>query len=557
MSVALLESPRAAAASSVRDPALPRHGSTDCPSTAAHPANDPLSLPAPAPPRAWQRLLEDTLLVGGATAVGHVLGAATALVLRAALDPASMGIWQGLKVLLGYANYTNLGVSKAAARELTIGLGRGDALPAERSLNLAYTVNTVSSGLYAVALAAAIVWQSWPTIARGEGLSTLLADGWTLGLLVVAALAMLQRHATFQITLLRCRQDFRSATLLTVQEAVLTLAVAGAGAWLAGLRGLYGGTIVVLLASLWFLRRRQPAVFRWAWNAREIGRLIAFGSPLLAASVAASLFASLDKLMILGYLSDGAMQLGCYSVALMVAAQLAGFGNMLSIAGGPRYGHTFGRTGSRRETARMAARISEVQAAVLALLGGIALVVAPPLLSWLLPEYRPGLPALAWLLPGAILASLALPASQYAATVDGGRRVLAALAVGICAAAAGNHLALGRGAGIVGVAMATAAANGLYFLVLVRITIWKELPPRDRLRYVAMIALALLPTMGLAWALHAASGAEARGGIVAAQSAAVLAIWSLTVAVGWRYGGWNDWRGTNEGAGLAVAEVQR
>ena len=525
MSVALAEAPPAEAT------VAPSHFGVG--NTAQRSAATPLSDAA-----GMGRLWSDTLLVGVSTAVCHMLGAAVSLLLRIALEPASMGIWQGLKVLLGYANYTNLGVSKAAAREFTIGLGRGDALPGERSLNLAFTVNTLSSGLYAALLVAAAVWRIWPAMAAGTPASAWLADGWTLGLLVVAALAMLQRHVTFQITLLRCRQDFRSATRLSLQEALLTLLVAGGGAWLAGLPGLFGGTVVVLLASLWFLRRRQPVTFRWDWHTREIGRLIAFGGPLLAASVAASLFASLDKLMILGYLPDGAAQLGCYSVALMVVAQLAGFGNMLTVASGPRFGYTFGRTGSRRETARLATRICEMQAAVLALLAGLLLVVAPPVLAWLLPEYRSGLPALNWLVPGTVFASLALPASQYAAAVEGGRRVLTALVLAIAAAAAGVHLALVSDAGITGVAIATAAANGLYLALLVGATIWRELTGRERARFAFALCLTLLPTIGVACALPLVVDLAASWRSVAAQAAAVSLVWCLTMLLGWRCGCW-------------------
>ena len=80
-----------------------------------------------APVSGWRRMMADWRMVGGATAVCQVMGAATSLLLRVLLDPAQMGIWQTLKLLLNYGNYANLGISKGAVREYTIALGRDAA----------------------------------------------------------------------------------------------------------------------------------------------------------------------------------------------------------------------------------------------------------------------------------------------------------------------------------------------------------------------------------------------------------------------------------------------
>src|SRR5690349_3706680 len=92
----------------------------------------------PAPLSGWRQLAYDMLSVGGSTITCQGLGVVTSLVLRAALSPTQMGVWQGLKLLLGYANYANLGVSKGAARELAIASGSGELARAEHSLNIAF-----------------------------------------------------------------------------------------------------------------------------------------------------------------------------------------------------------------------------------------------------------------------------------------------------------------------------------------------------------------------------------------------------------------------------------
>ena len=65
--------------------------------------------------------------MGGATLICQVVAAATSLLLRVFLDPALMGIWQALSLLLSYGNYANLGISKGALREFTVARGKDAA----------------------------------------------------------------------------------------------------------------------------------------------------------------------------------------------------------------------------------------------------------------------------------------------------------------------------------------------------------------------------------------------------------------------------------------------
>jgi len=489
---------------------------------------------APAPVSGWRRLVADSVMVSGAAAVCQVLGAATSLLLRVLLDPAEMGVWQAVKLLFSYGNYANLGISKGAARELTVALGRGDTSRAKHGLDLAFTVNTLTSLAYAAVLIGAGVWVGL----SGGGT---WAGAWAAGLALVGTLAVVTRYVTFHVTILRSRQDFKTTSQLSILEAALTLTICGLATWRWGLVGLYGGTLAVTLGALAFVWRRRAVTLGWAWDRSEIRRLVAIGGPILLAGTVSSLFRSLDKLMILAYLSDREYQLGCYSAALMVAAQLYGLGNMLSIAMGPRYGEKYGQSGDRGEVARLAARATELHAAVMALPAGLAIVAAPPLLARLLPDYRIGLAPLVWLVPGVLAMCVALPAAQYLIAVDRQRRALVAVVIATLLAAVGNHLALTGGYGLVGVAAATAAGYVAYCVLSVRISMWTELDRACRLRYLAMLGLTLAPTITLAIALERIEPAvEAGWTVTAVKAAAVVLVWSLTVALGWRHGRWGE-----------------
>jgi O-antigen/teichoic acid export membrane protein len=484
------------------------------------------------PVSGWRRVFGDWSVVGAATVVCHSLGAVTSLLLRMLLDPAQMGIWQALKLFVSYGNYTNLGISKGAAREFNVALGQGDTRSARYGLNLAFTVNTLTSLAYAAALVGAAVWIGWAGGGTWSG-------SWAIGLAVVAGVAVLNRYVTFHVTILRTKQAFRTTSRLSILEAVLTLVVCGLATWRFGLAGLYAGTAIVVFVALLFVLRHRAVVFRWAWDFREIRRLVVIGGPILLAGTVSSLFRSLDKLMVLGYMNDREFQLGCYSLALMVTAQMYGLGNMLAMVMAPRYAEKFGQSGDRGQVARLAARSTEIMAALLVLPAAVAIVAASPILGRLLPDYELGLEPLVWLVPGAVALALALPASQYLVAVDRQRRALLTIVVATAISAAGNHFALKHGYGLVGVAAATAIGYFVYFVLTVAVSLWPKLGPAERLRYVGILALVLVPTLVSAlWLERLWPGLQTDWATVVAKVMAVLVVWLLTVGTGWRYGGW-------------------
>lgn len=491
----------------------------------------------PVPERGWRRAINDSLLVGAATFVSHLVGAGTSLALRALLDPAYMGIWQTLKLLLSYGNYASLGASKGACRELAVATGGRDMGRAQTGLNVAFTINTLSSLVYALVLATCGCW----LLAYGSGPYN---GAWSIGLLAVGALAVVQRYVTFRVTILRTRQAFAATARLSVLEALVSFTVCTTATWLWGLYGLFGATLVVLVGSLIFVERHAEDRLRRAWNTREAVRLIGIGGPILLGGVSSSLFRSVDKLMILGYLSEREFQLGCYSVSLMVTVQLYGLANVLSMVMGPRYGQHFGRTGSRRDVARLAARASELQGGVLTICCAMALLLAPPVIATILPAYRSGLTALPWLIPGIFALCLALPAKQYLIAVGLERRVLRALVIAIMIAIVGNHVALVSGFGLQGVGAATTIGHVAYLALLLSASFWGELSLGERWRYAACVLLPGVLMVSLSTALYIMLPSEDIDWPIVAAWAAVLAlVWGGLVAVIWQKSGWSlAWR---------------
>lgn len=485
--------------------------------------------------RGWRSVIRDGVLVGSGTIVGQVLGVATSLLLRTLLGPTQIGMWQALKLLLSYAGFVNLGVTKAAAREITIARGSDRPHDAYPSRDLAFSFSMATTVFYAVAIlcAAGFLW-----IRETEASHS----GWVFGLGVMAVVCLAQRYLTFQLVLLRAERLFATATRLAILESALTLIVCGAATWAFGLYGLIAGCLCVSVVVAWVARRSMIERPKWAWGLRAIVPLIAVGFPIVLTGLVMTLFQSVDKLMLLAFLPDGAYQLGLYSTALLVTTQLAGVSNILATTMAPRYGEALGRWSCERRVAELAAQASELHAAVAGIAAGGALVVGAPLLSWILPDYTGGLTALQWLVPGSLALAVALPATQFLVTTKRQNRGLLAACVALTAAACGNYGALSAGWGLNGVAAATCASQVLFALLVISGSFWNLLSGPQRVRYVAVLLGILCPTMVFAFVSSSivnttdAALPQAILGVLL-----VAATWFVACAATWHTGRWGEW----------------
>ena len=184
-----------------------------------------------------------------------------------------------------------MGISKGAAREWSVALGRGETQAAARGLNLAFTVNTLTSLTYGIVLASIGIWLAAP--ARGTWAAT-----WSTGLVALALVVVLQRHVTFHVGI-RAGHEFATSSRLSIVEALLTLILGTLATWQWGVYGLYVSTIGVLLGSWIYVKACGARRLHWDWHGGEIARLIGIGSPILAGGVLLTFFRSVDKLIIL------------------------------------------------------------------------------------------------------------------------------------------------------------------------------------------------------------------------------------------------------------------
>lgn len=483
-----------------------------------------------------RKVVRDGLIVTLGGQLQRIVGTLTALALRWGLDPSRMGVYSGLRVALDQTNRTSLGVGLGAVQEIPILRSQGRFDEAAHVAAVANTANTLTSGLYAVAmLAVAGCWVLRP--------SGPLALEWAGGLVAMSALALLHRRLSFHVAVLRANQEFAATTELEVLEGFASALLVIPALWLAGFWGLLVAIALLMAVKLAYLHARHPLRIGQAWDWAVVGRLMRVGLPIFLSTASFAALSSLDRILILGHLPDGERALGLYSIALLGTNWTLDAAGRIGMVLYPHFQSTLGRTGDPAAVALAAARAVELQVPLITTGAAMTYLVAPTCLGTLMPRYVEGLPALRPLVPGMLLLALAWPARQALVTVGRPYLLSGLAAVGIVVAAVAGWVGTSR-AGLVGVSWAMTAGYATVFALTSLAALRAALGWRGWLRHLARV---------LAWSCWALAGAGIADATPwnlgdswsdLAGRAAVLAAWVLPALGAWahRQGWWHHVR---------------
>jgi O-antigen/teichoic acid export membrane protein len=446
------------------------------------------TIPArPSPPDATaeaHRTARDSLCVAVGGQLERLLGIVTALALRRGLDPARLGVYTGLRLFLDNTNRSSLGVGLGAVQEIPILRAAGREAEALRIAYVAHTVNSITCLIYGAGL---LAWSAWraPALAGHP-----LAAEWTWGLAAVAGLALLKRHETFLIAVLRSHREFALTTRVDVLEGIVSAAAVVLGLLLAGFWGLLGAVGLILICKIAYLHAQHPFRFRWAWDGPTAWRLMRTGLPILANTAVFGCVVGLDRALILTLVPNGERAVGLYSIALMGTSWALDLSGRVGLVLYTDYQTAVGRAVDAASMARRVARATELLAAVLGPLFTISYIFMGEFLGLLLPRYVEGLPALRPLLPGMVLLGLAWPARQ--ALIASGRpyRLLAATGLGLAATAPAAIAGL-RAFGLVGIAWGMSIGFGATFAATTVAALVGPLGVRATLAHIGRVAAIL------------------------------------------------------------------
>lgn len=498
------------------------------------PATQPLDPRSASISAERRKTVRDSIVVTLGGQLERAVGTLTALALRWGLDPDRLGVYVGLRLYLDNTNRTSLGIGLGAVQEIPILRARGREEEARRLADVAYTTNTMTCALYALAL---VLW-AWlraPLLAGDP-----LAAEWTWGLVAVAGLALIKRYESFLIAILRAHQEFTLTTELDLLEACASAVLVGVGLWLAGFWGLLASVGLLLGVKIAYLHARSSLRFRYQWDLPAAARLMRVGLPILANTAVFSAVLSLDRMLILWRVPDGARAAGLYSIAIMGTSWSLDLAGRIVLVMYTAFQTTLGRTRDPREVAVQALRATEAQAPVLAAGSAVAYVVGPAFLGTLMPRYVEGLPALRPLLPGMVLLGLAWPTRQALIALDRPYRLFVATLAGLLATAAAGAAGADL-AGIVGVAWGMSLGYAAVALLTSGAALVPELGARAWLAHLGRLArIAAWYSAGALLAVHFTLPGIP-GWLVLPTRCVLLAGWLLPAL--WCWGRAHHWGG--------------
>ena len=371
------------------------------------------------------------------------------------LGPATYGSWNALLLLLDYGILTQLGLQQGLDQEVPASLAKGDAVATERLKRGGVAGMLLLWGVFAAAMIAYVLYKPRRWV-----------EGWGVaGVLLMVVAVLLQELIFYHGTLLRSHGRIGAVSItLSVQAIVGGLAglalLHALGAW-----GLLVGWLIGQVAALVYIRVQGAAIAPFSLRPNEGTRqLLHRGFPIFLFLAATTLLKSIDRIMILKFLSVEA--LGYYSVGLMGMSMLLYLPDSIAYVLYPRLIARYTETSDTVVTARDMVRSLAVVAWLMPLVIGVAVFWVRESIELFLPQYEPGVRAVSILLFGTLGLALSSIPSFYIMAIHRQVRLVPLALLAVVADVTLVLLFLNAGAKVEGVALAVSLGYGLYGLGL-------------------------------------------------------------------------------------------
>jgi O-antigen/teichoic acid export membrane protein len=335
-----------------------------------------------------------TAIFAGGNFLSTLLRMAGGLLTARVVEPAVLGLFNGMGLVLGYAPFLQLGILNGLNRELPYYAGQGDQRRVHELAAAAQAWALAVGGLVALGLLGVSVWQVW----QGD---LTQAAGWAT--YAVGALVLFYGQYYLQITY-RTRHDFARLALIQVGQngaaLVLVLLV-----WWLSFYGLCLRSLVVGAVFIGLLWRWRPVRVNPSWRWADLKHLLKIGAPIFGVGQLYAWWAVLDSTLVLKYL--GVEGLGLYALALMAGPAMQMLPDALSQITYPRMAEQYGRNRRVNDLCQLVQRPILWMALAMVPLVIVAWLAVPALIDFFLPKYAGGIAAAQWSLVAAGLMSLA------------------------------------------------------------------------------------------------------------------------------------------------------
>lgn len=394
----------------------------------------------------WRSLLLNGGSLAVTRAISAVIAVARGLLTAKYLAPEAFGVFNLVNLLVSYGALSNLGLRPAAHREILYRHGKGDFSGKHAVQRTAITMTIALAGAFAA-------------VTAGYGL--FVASGTLrLALLTGAVLVVLTSlHGWLEATAWMS-QRFSLIGRLQIIAAVVGLVLIVAGAALFGVTGALLAILVTQLVVFVAASRAVSLGYVVGLDRHVMRRLWRTAVPMFLSALALQGMRNVDYLIVIGRLSRE--DWGYYAFAVLAVSFLV---NAALDFGRSMYPEMQQRYGARDDIGDIELHVADglrlIAGLAAFIVGALMIGVHLPIELWL-PAYGPSIPVIRVLLFAFFFHAVCLPGDLLLTTLNRQYLVLSFRAGLVAANVALAWLLVGRGWGIVGVALASTGAWAVY-----------------------------------------------------------------------------------------------
>jgi O-antigen/teichoic acid export membrane protein len=346
-----------------------------------------------------------------------------------------------------------MGVMESVGRDIPFYEGKGDHEKAREIKDLAFSFIVTTSALIALGIAAFAVF------ARHSFRHEIV-----VGLLLVAAIIILQRLNNLLICILRAFKKFSIESSQMVLSAIVNAIFIALLTYRFQIYGFILAMVLSFLFNILYLVSRYHYDFHWTLELKKIKPLIAFGMPLMSLGLLMTVIRSLDRIMLAKYLGFEAV--GLYSIALMTCSYMSNFSIAFATVLFPHGQEKYAAAGNAQGMNAYLKKSSTAYALTMPILIGAAALLAPMAVVIFLPKFISSLLALRILVLSAFFVALLQPYYDLLITIRRHFALFPFLGGSILISIALYWGAIRLGFGIGGMAVAGCVISFLMFTAL-------------------------------------------------------------------------------------------
>lgn len=294
-----------------------------------------------------------------------------------------LGIYSTCLLAQTYMNYAQFGVLNAYNRDYPQMLGKGDVQEANKLKNTAITFMLM---IYAVIFVVFELWVAvhYHSVIGNDTYGTYYAFGYAM----CPILILLKSFDDMSNATVRMNGHYNKSAIIGFIRTVIALIIGVVAINVAGYYGLYAMTLSSAALGILLFRSEAFKGARLTFDFPYMKAMIISGLPLLINSLIWTIVQSVDKFVILGFLSTE--DLGVYSVPLMGFTTMVLVPQTISQVFYIKVSHLYGANNDENELLEKAAYFTRITSVISGAACIFVFYVMPVFVHFFMPMYTEG-----------------------------------------------------------------------------------------------------------------------------------------------------------------------